>query len=110
MAISSQEQRDQGQALFNGIGYRYFAMMYDLSGKSGYKKHTIENAERIYQATLADMQDDIRLLRTNPIYIEKQETALDLSVLQNFLVMAVIAEDFEEDERARNVFVWSIPQ
>ena len=79
---------DEGRALFNGIGYRYFALTSKLCDEYQSERISFDEAWAVYVSTLADIQADIRLLRTNPIYGEIQKTAANLVVAQNFLVAA----------------------
>ena len=86
LTISS--ELDEGRALFDGVGYRYFALTSKLCGEYKSERISFDEAWAVYVRTLADIQADIRLLRTNPIYGEIQKTAANLVVAQNFLVAA----------------------
>lgn len=96
-------QLDEGRALYRGIGYRYFVLMMNLPDENDAGTAASHQAIEIYRATLADIQEDMRLLRTNPIYGEIQEQAIDLLVVQNFLVAASISGIPREHDPAIDV-------
>ena len=83
--VTMQREIDKGQAVFNAIGYRYFGALagtYDLKTR----KPLGNKAWKAYRAILSDIQEDIRWLRTNPVYGDTEERTMDFAFVQNLLI------------------------
>lgn len=81
-----QDKVAEGTSVFNNIGYRYFgaiAMAYDHSTGNALDD---PHVWKVYRMIMTDIVEDIRWLRTNPIYAEIVEETTNLPFLQNHLV------------------------
>ena len=84
---------EEGWAVFNNIGLRYFdALLRAYDKKTGKPSKNSEDWEA-YRKTLVDLQEDIRWLRTNPLYSRIQKNTQDLVFVQNRLAAEIVRKD-----------------
>ena len=87
--IALQNQLSDGKAIFDNIALRYFEALFAVYNAPGEEPGLPTPNEQhwdAYRATLGDLQEDIRSLRTNPLYDRIQGDTQDLAILQNRLV------------------------
>lgn len=87
----------EGQAVFDSISIRYFAAVFALYEKpddngSDWQVTTDEQTRAAYREIVGDIREDIRWLRTNPLYGELIERNASLVFLQNFLVAEQVGD------------------
>ena len=78
---------DEGQAVFSNIGYRYFGAVYQAYDPNTGQFRVGSQAHLAYRTVLSDIAEDIRWLRTNPLYGKLQATDKEavLALAQNAL-------------------------
>jgi len=81
---------DEGQAVFDSISIRYFAAVSALYEKpndngSDWQVTKDEQTRVAYREIVGDIREDIRWLRTNPLYGALIERNASLVFLQNLL-------------------------
>lgn len=85
----------QGRAVFDDVGYRYFSAIFLLLPIDGDGQDSTDPEMQAaylvaYRIVLADIEEDLQWLRTNPIYAHAQEPARgSLAYLQNSLVQEI---------------------
>ena len=100
-----QDELDQGRAVFENIGFRYFnALSYLYRANEDEKRLEPSEDPKIllgYQAILADIQEDIAWLRRNPIYGRLQKNSnlpnskWNFSLVQNYLAKEIVSQEAE---------------
>ena len=92
-----QGKLDQGQAVFENIGVRYFYALYSIheydEEKGAYGPSKDQKVVKSYLLSLADIQETIAWLITNPIYSEAQNTVRDFSLVQNNLAEEIVSRE-----------------
>ena len=92
-----QGELDQGQAVFENIGFRYFYAFYGLyrpnEDEKSYEPSKDPKILNGYQATLADIQEDISWLRRNPIYGRLQNSIREFPLVQNHLAKEIVSQE-----------------
>ena len=92
-----QGKLDQGQAVFENIGVRYFYALYSIheydEEKGTYGPSKDQKVVKSYLLSLADIQETIAWLITNPIYSETQNTVRDFSLVQNHLAEEIVSRE-----------------
>ncbi len=87
---------DEGQAVFDSISIRYFAAVQALYEKSddgsGWQVTKDEQVKVAYREIAGDIREDIRWLRTNPLYGELIEKNANLAFLQNLLAAEQVSD------------------
>ena len=102
---------DQGQSVFENIGVRYFYAFYRLheydEEKGGYRPSKDQKVLETYLSILADIQETIAWLLTNPIYSGAQNTVRDFSLVQNRLAEEIVSWE-AASMRATRILMCSI--
>ena len=85
---------DEGRVLFGNIGLRYFDALLLVHYEPGQQPGTSPPSPdprrwQGYRSTLNDVLEDIRSLRTNPLYIRVQGNTRDLVFVQNRIASEV---------------------
>jgi len=88
---------DEGQAVFDSISIRYFAAVSALYEKpndngSDWQVTKDEQTRVAYREIVGDIREDIRWLRTNPLYGELIERNASLVFLQNLLAAEQVGD------------------
>lgn len=87
---------EQGQAVFESVGLRYFAAFYGLYRQGGDGepftfKEEDDPAWGFYRGILDDIQEDLRWIRTNPVYGRIQRESPLIPFAQNAIAREITA-------------------
>ena len=99
-----QSQIDEGQTVLDSIGYRYFAALagaYVLPNNSAVPLASDDpEVWEGYREIISDIREDIRWLRTNPLYGEMQQNTSALIFAQNLLAAESVRKSKAADKRS----------
>ena len=99
--LTSQYQRiveyDEGRAVSNLVGYRYFHALLNTTeekdtGDGSVIAFGAGNSGRYFRTLLEDIQENIRLLLTNPVFVGDERNAVGLSLIQNSIAVELSLE------------------